>query len=93
MCGPELKEKFVDNPQLYRNSLSKLDINISLPHQTETLSNVSQRNSDTTSNTSHLTVSTPTTVETAIVENMTANDDNKLDTEKEENTAMKTEDI
>ncbi|CAF0948786.1 unnamed protein product [Rotaria sordida] len=92
LCGPDLKRKFHDNPQLYRNSFSKHDLNISLNHQTETsINNITRIINDTTEDTPYLSVSSPTITEAITIGNSTIN--NKSDIEKEEITTVKTEHI
>ncbi len=84
MCGPDLKRKLSDNPQLYRYSLSKLHRNISPNQQQETSPiHITRRNSDTLS----------VIVEDTIISKTTTNNDDQFEIEKEEITTVKTENV
>jgi hypothetical protein len=93
LCGPDFKRKLADNPQFYRYYLSKLKRTIS-PNQQNEISpiDITRRDSDATSTTPYLNVSSPSIVEETIRATMTTNDDENLDREKEI-TALKSEDV
>ncbi|CAF3628568.1 unnamed protein product [Rotaria sp. Silwood1] len=98
LCGPDLKRKINDNPQLHRSSFSKLDFNISLNPQTATsLNHITRINSDTTEDTPYLSVSSPTIIEATTIGNPIGNNNNnnnnKSDLEKEEITTVKIEHV
>ncbi|UJR09461.1 hypothetical protein I4U23_013699 [Adineta vaga] len=97
LCGTDLKRKLSDNPLLYRHSLSKYNINRSPNAQKETLSaRITRKNSDTTTTAtttpSYFNVSSPNIAE-AIINRITNTNDDKSDTEKEESSSLKDENI
>ncbi|CAF3425899.1 unnamed protein product [Rotaria socialis] len=90
LCGPDLKRKLNDNPQLYRSSFTKIDLNISLNNQIETsINNTSTRTSETAADTPYLSVSTPIMADTPTSEHVVLHNDDKYETE--ERTTVKTE--
>ncbi|CAF4038175.1 unnamed protein product [Rotaria sp. Silwood2] len=94
LCGPDLKRKLNDNPQLHRSSFSKLDLNISPNRQTETsLNNITRITNDTIGDTPYLVVSSPIIIEATAIGNPTGYNTLKSDIEKEEITTVKTEHV
>lgn len=91
-CGPDLKRKLGDNPQLYRNSTSKHNLAAIQPKELPSNS-FTRRTSDSTIGTSYVNVSSPCTIETTSTANTSINGDNKTELEAKEIATVKTEHV
>ena len=92
VCGPDLKRKYLENPQLCRRSFAKSLIHSSpAERKDESSSSIPQRTSHVTANTPYLNVSSPQMVISNSIASTVLNDDDRSATDTDEITTVKTE--
>jgi hypothetical protein len=95
LCGMDLKRKLADNPLLYLRSHSKLNPNVSSHDQKETSSvKTAMENSETTTMSCSLDISSPDTAEPVTVPMPTVNgSEDQSDAENDESSSLKDESV